>query len=239
MDQNLLSHLLLLRRRLIYIVIGYLIIFLILFHFANSLYDIIAKPLLKYLPPNTQLIATDVTSPFFVPLKLTAIVALFVSLPHSIYQIWQFITPGLYHKEKNLILCTSILVILLSLTGFLFCYFIVLPALFNFIANIKAPDVAMLTDINKYLDFVLNLFVIFGTAFQTPIIIYLLIFFNIVSYKKMISIRKYIFVAMFIIAAIVTPPDIFSQILLAIPLYLLYEIGILIAKLTIHKYKLC
>ena len=239
MNQTIISHLTLLRQRLIYILIGFLIAFIALYHFSNNLYNIIATPLLQYLPRDTRLIATDVTSPFFVPLKLTGIVALVISLPNTIYQIWQFISPALYRHEKKLILITIISVITLFIIGIAFCFYIILPTLFTFIAKIKANDIAMLTDINKYLDLVLSLFIVFGSAFQMPIIIYLSIFFGIVSYKKMIAMRKYMFVGVFIIAAIVTPPDILSQILLAIPLYLLYEIGIFTAKLTIHKDKLC
>ena len=214
-------------------------VFLPLFHFSNNIYTVLAKPLLRYLPVGSHLIATDVTSPFFVPLKLTMIITLFISLPNTIYQIWRFITPALYRNEKKLMLITAISVLFLFILGMAFCFYIVLPTLFNFIAKIKAPDIAMLTDINKYLDLVLSLFIIFGIAFQMPIIIYLLIYFKIVTYKRLISLRKYMFVAVFIIAAIVTPPDIISQIMLAIPLYLLYEIGILFSRLTIHKDKIC
>ena len=238
-EGNIISHLFELRRRLIYILVAYLMVFLPLFHFSNTIYDALAKPLLTYLPVGSHLIATDVTSPFFVPLKLTMIVALFISLPNTIYQIWQFIAPALYRNERKLILITIVSVLFLFILGMVFCFYVVLPTLFHFISKIKAPDIAMLTDINKYLDLVLSLFIIFGIAFQMPIIIYLLIYFKIVTYRKMISLRKYMFVAVFIIAAIVTPPDILSQIMLAIPLYLLYEIGILISKLTIHKDKLC
>ena len=238
-EGSIVSHLIELRRRCIYIIIGYLVVFLPLFHFSNNIYTVLAKPLLRYLPVGSHLIATDVTSPFFVPLKLTMIITLFISLPNTIYQIWRFITPALYRNEKKLMLITAISVLFLFILGMAFCFYIVLPTLFNFIAKIKAPDIAMLTDINKYLDLVLSLFIIFGIAFQMPIIIYLLIYFKIVTYKRLISLRKYMFVAVFIIAAIVTPPDIISQIMLAIPLYLLYEIGILFSRLTIHKDKIC
>jgi sec-independent protein translocase protein TatC len=237
MNQDVIGHLIELRRRLIFILLGFLVVFLCLFHFSNNLYDGLAKPLLTYLPHGTQLIATDVTSPFFVPLKLTAIVAGLLSLPNTVYQIWHFIAPGLYRHEKKLMLITLISVIILFACGMLFCFFIVLPTLFNFIAKIKASDIAMMTDISKYLDLVLSLFIIFGTAFQMPIIIYLLIYFNIVTHTKMADMRKYMLVGAFIIAAIVTPPDILSQTMLAIPLYLLYELGLLMAKLTLSKHQ--
>ena len=239
MNQDIISHLTQLRIRLIFILIGFLVVFLSLYHFSNNLYDFLAHPLLSYLPKDTHLIATDVTSPFFVPLKLTGAVAILISLPNTIYQIWQFIAPALYRHEKKLMLITTTLVITLFILGVVFCFYIVLPTLFNFISKTKAPNIEMLADINKYFDLVLSLLIIFGIAFQMPIITYLLIYFKIVTYKKMISLRKYMFVIMFIIAAIVTPPDIISQIMLAIPLYLLYEIGILLSKLTIHKDKIC
>ncbi len=239
MNQDIISHLTQLRIRLIFILIGFLVVFLSLYHFSNNLYDFLAHPLLSYLPKDTHLIATDVTSPFFVPLKLTGAVAILISLPNTIYQIWQFIAPALYRHEKKLMLITTTLVITLFILGVVFCFYIVLPTLFNFISKTKAPNIEMLADINKYFDLVLSLLIIFGIAFQMPIITYLLIYFKIVTHKKIISLRKYMFVIMFIIAAIVTPPDIISQIMLAIPLYLLYEIGILLSKLTIHKDKIC
>lgn len=231
MNQNIINHLIELRKRLIFISIGFLLVFLGLFHFANQIYVYLSQPLFAYLPENTQLIATDITSPFFVPLKLTAIVALVVTFPHTIYQLWQFIAPGLYRYERKLlgwvVMCGS----LLFIGGVVFCYFIVLPALFNFITQIKAAEIAMFTDINKYLDLVLNLFLVFGLSFQLPLIIFLLIHFNLVTHTKMVSLRKYVLVGVFIIAAIITPPDVLSQTLLAIPLYLLYEIGMLMGNL--------
>ncbi len=231
MNQNIINHLIELRKRLIFISIGFLVVFLGLFHFANQIYIYLSNPLFAYLPKNTQLIAIDITSPFFVPLKLTAIVAIEVTFPHTIYQLWQFIAPGLYRYEQKLLGWVIICGSLLFIGGVAFCYFIVLPALFNFITHIKAAEIAMFTDINKYLDLLLNLFLVFGLSFQLPLIIFLLIHFNLVTHTKMMSFRKYILVGVFIIAAIITPPDILSQTLLAIPLYLLYEMGMLMGKL--------
>ena len=230
MNTEFLIHLIELRKRLIYILIGVLIAFFGLFHFANTLYAIVSQPLLVYLPHGTQLIATDITSPFFAPLKLTAYFAIFISLPNTVYQIWRFVAPGLYLHEQKLIITSVMSVIILSILGMLFCYFVVLPTLFNFIGHIKSQEVTMLTDITKYLDFILNLFLVFAIAFQTPVVIFLLIYFGIVKHSKMASLRKYILVGCFIIAAIVTPPDVLSQTMLAIPLYLFYEIGMLVAK---------
>ena len=233
MNNELIEHLIELRKRIIIIILGFIITFLGLLHFANVIYFYLSKPLLAYMPDGSMLIATDVTSPFFVPLKLTAIVAFILSLPNTAYQIWQFVAPGLYRHERKLIVATTISTLVLFVLGIIFCYFIVLPILFNFISHVKAINIIMLTDINKYLDLVLQLFFIFGCAFQTPIIVFLLIYFNIVGYNRMASMRKYILVGSFIVAAIVTPPDIFSQTLLAIPLYLLYELGVLMGKIII------
>ena len=235
MNEELITHLIELRKRLILILVGILITFFILSPFANTIYQYLSTPLLTYLPHNTQLIATDVTSPFFVPLKLTVILSIVISLPNTIFQVWQFIAPGLYRNEKRLIFTSIICGILLFIMGILFCYFIVLPSLFSFIGKIKADNIKMLTDIGKYLDFILELFLVFALTFQMPLIIYFFLHFEIVSLSKMVGFRKYMFVLCFIIAAIITPPDVISQILLAVPLYLLYELGILISKLNKRK----
>jgi sec-independent protein translocase protein TatC len=220
-------HLIELRKRLIWIIAGYIFIFLCLAPFANHLYNLLSSPLLTYLPHGTQVVAIDVISPFFVPLKLVVLIALVISLPNICYQIWCFIAPALYRHEQRLFLGLSISVISLFMLGVLFCYFIVLPALFGFIAHIKASQITMMTDINNYLNFVLTLFTIFGICFQMPVIIFLLLRFKIVTVQKMRKLRPYMFVLCFVIAAIVTPPDVLSQTLLALPLYLLYELGIL------------
>lgn len=233
MNQEILEHLIELRKRLLYTIIGFLVVFLSIFHFANNIYLIISNPLLHYMPAGTKLIATDVTSPFFVPVKLTVIVAIFISLPNTIYQLWQFVAPGLYKHEKKLILVMIVAALALFLLGIVFAYFVVLPTLFNFINHFKAADISMLTDITKYLDLVLHLFVIFGFSFQMPIVIFLLIYFDVVHLETMIKMRKYYFVGSFIVAAIVTPPDVLSQTMFAIPFYLLYELGVLIAKLVL------
>jgi sec-independent protein translocase protein TatC len=232
-NQEILEHLIELRKRLLYTIIGFLVVFLSIFHFANNIYLIISNPLLYYMPAGTKLIATDVTSPFFVPVKLTEIVAIFISLPNTIYQLWQFVAPGLYKHEKKLILVMIVAALALFLLGIVFAYFVVLPTLFNFINHFKAADISMLTDITKYLDLVLHLFVIFGFSFQMPIVIFLLIYFDVVHLETMIKMRKYYFVGSFIVAAIVTPPDVLSQTMFAIPFYLLYELGVLIAKLVL------
>lgn len=233
MNEHFIQQLIELRKRLIYALIGFIISILILLNFKNSLFQWVAKPLLKYLPTGAKLIATDVTAPFFVPLKIVALAALFVSLPNSIFQIWQFIAPGLYRHERKLIFLIIVAAIVLFISGILFCYFLALPLLFNFIGHFKAADVEMFTDISKYLDLVLTLFTVFGLSFQMPIAIFCLIYFNFVPIATIKKLRSYIFVGCFIVAAIVTPPDIFSQSILALSLYILYESGILAAKFFI------
>lgn len=235
MNQEFISHLIELRKRLTLLSIGYILSFLALFPLAHRLYDFLSTPLSKFLPLGTNLIATDITSPFLVPVKICALAALLISLPNSIYQIWQFIAPAMYKTERRLVLITTILAIILFICGLAFCYFLVLPAIFHFITMFKYSDITMLTDISKYLDFILSMFMIFGVAFETPILIFLLIHFDIVSVAKFKQSRKYIFVAAFIIAAIITPPDILSQSMLALALYFLFELGILIAKVYPHK----
>lgn len=235
MKQKFINDLIELRKRLLLVLIGFLILFLSLFHFSNDIYRFIALPLTQYLPKNSTLIATDVMSVFFVPIKLTIISAIFLSLPNTIYQLYIFLAPALYKKEKKLLLSIILFGIILLILGIFFCYLVVLPIIFKFLGQYKATEIIMMTDISKYLDFILNLFLVFGLCFQTPIIIILLTYFNIVSIKKLEILRSYIFVGTFIIAAILAPPDIFSQILLAIPLYLLFEVGVFISKLLRFK----
>lgn len=235
MDQVFITHLIELRKRIIVSGIGFFIIFISLFPFSNKLYQLLANPIGKFLPKNSQLIATDITSPFFVPLKLTAIVAFIICLPLIIFQLWKFIAPGLYQQEKKLLSGTIASSFILFIAGIIFCYFLVLPAIFHFIGNVKPDSITMLTDIGKYLDFVLTLAFTFGLAFETPVIIFLLIRFGFLSITTATKIRPYMLVGAFVIAAIVTPPDILSQTMLAIPLYLLYELGVITAKIFIKQ----
>lgn len=232
-DQNFINHLIELRKRLMWSLIGFTILFVCFLPWANQIYQSLATPIGKFLPAGTQLIATDITSPFFVPLKLVAMLAFILSLPNTFYQLWQFISPGLYKAEKKLLISTVSSAFILFLAGIAFCYFVILPVIFHFIGHFKSPIITMLTDIEKYLDFVLKLFIIFGLAFETPVIVFSLIRFGFLSLEKAKHIRAYIFVSCFIIAAIVTPPDVLSQTLLALPLYALYELGIIAAWLFI------
>lgn len=224
------SHLLELRNRLLKVVVGFLITFIVLFPFANKIYALLAHPLLAKLPVGGQMIATGVTTPFFVPMKVAMLAAFVISLPNTLYQIWSFVAPGLYLHEKKFMLPLVVFSTLLFLTGMSFAYFLVFPVIFGFIVNTAPKGVAVMTDIGSYLDFVITLFMAFGLAFEVPIAVVLVVRFGWLSIKALREARPYVIVAAFIIGAIFTPPDIVSQFMLAVPMWLLFEIGILVAQ---------
>lgn len=233
-QQVLLRYLIELRKRLIYCFIVLLIIFTLLLYFANDFYTFIAFPLLKFLPNGHGLIATHVVSSFFVPFKLTWIVSLFIAAPFFLYQSWAFIAPGLYKNERRLIwplLCISTM---LFYTGTAFAYFVVSPLLFGFLTHSVPQGVTMSPDIAQYLDFVLNLFFVFGVIFEVPVLTILLIWTKVTTREKLIRFRPYAIVLAFIISMFFAPPDVISQTLLAVPLWLLYELGILLAPLFLR-----
>jgi sec-independent protein translocase protein TatC len=227
--QPFVSHLIELRNRLLRTVIVLMLTFVGLFHWAQDIYHWLAMPMLSTLPQGGQMIATDVTTPFFVPLKVTLMAAFLVTLPHTLYQMWAFIAPGLYQHEKRFILPLVVSSVLLFFVGMAFAYYLVFPVAFGFFVNFAPDGVAVMTDISKYLDFVLGMFVAFGVTFETPVIVVLLVHMGIVPLQTLKESRSYVIVGAFVIAAIVTPPDILSQIMLAIPLWLLFELGVLIA----------
>lgn len=226
----LISHLLELRTRLLRIAIGIILVFLALFHWSADLYQILASPLLSALPAGGQMIATDVTTPFFVPMKVTLMAAFLLSLPHTLYQIWAFIAPGLYASEKKLALPLIVVGFVLFLIGMAFAYFLVFPVVFHFITSVAPTGVAVMTDIDKYLSFVLGMFIAFGMTFEVPIVVILLTRFRVISIVQLRSARPYIIVGAFVVAAVITPPDVVSQIMLAVPLWLLFELGVMIAS---------
>lgn len=230
-----LSHLLELRDRLLRIVIGFVVCFVVLVFFANNLYTFLAKPLLDHLPNGGQMIATAVTSPILVPMKVAMLAAIVVSLPFTLYQIWAFIAPGLYKEEKRLALPMVFFSTILFMVGMAFAYFIALPQLFKTIANSAPKGVTVMTDISSYLDFIIAMFIAFGLAFEVPMVVVVLVRMGIVPLATLKDIRGYVIVGAFIIGAICTPPDIFSQVMLAVPLWLLYEIGLVVATLTAPK----
>jgi sec-independent protein translocase protein TatC len=237
-SESLIAHLTELRSRLMNVVIALLLVFIGLFSWASDLYAMLAHPLLAKLPQGGQMIATDVTTPFFVPLKVTMMAAFLITLPYILYQGWRFIAPGLYAHEKKLVLPLIVASTLLFFCGMAFAYFLVFPVVFGFIIASAPQGVAVMTDIDKYLSFVLGMFMAFGVTFQVPVVVVVLVRMGMVSVEKLREIRPYVFVGAFVVGAIFTPPDVVSQIMLAIPLWLLYEAGILVSVWISPKKKM-
>lgn len=227
--ESFISHLIELRDRLLRSVLGFILVFFALFPFANKIYSALAAPMLTKLPVGAQMIATSVTTPFFVPMKVAMMAAFVISLPHTLYQLWKFVAPGLYENEKKWMLPVIVSACLLFACGMAFAYFAVFPVVFGFIVSTTPEGVAVMTDIGQYLDFVLSLFMAFGLAFEVPIAVILIARFGWVSIEQLREARGYVIVGAFVLGAIFTPPDIISQFMLALPLWLLYEIGVLVA----------
>jgi sec-independent protein translocase protein TatC len=224
------SHLIELRDRLLRGLLAVAIIFLCLFPWAKDLYTLLAQPLLAVLPQGGQMIATDVVGVFLVPLKVTALVAVMIAMPYLLYQMWAFVAPGLYAHEKRLVLPLVFSSSLLFLAGMAFAYFVVFPLAFKVLASFAPDGVAWMTDIDKYFSFVLGMFVVFGVTFEIPVAVILLVRMGVVSVEQLIEARPYVIVGAFVVAAVLTPPDVVSQLLLAFPLWLLYELGIIAAR---------
>ena len=233
--ESFISHLIELRNRLLKVVLGLVLVFICLFPFANKIYALLAAPMLAKLPAGGQMIATAVTTPFFIPMKLAMMAAFVIALPHTLYQIWAFVAPGLYAHEKKLTLPVIAASSILFLAGMAFAYFAVFPIVFGFIVKSAPTGVAVMTDISQYLDFVMSLFMAFGLAFEVPIAVVLVARFGWVTIKQLKEARSYVIVGAFVIGAIFTPPDIISQFMLSVPLWLLYEAGILVAQYTTPK----
>ncbi len=229
-SQTFISHLIELRTRLLRAAVAVVVVFLCLFPFASDLYAVLAHPLLAVLPKGGQMIATEVTTPFFVPLKVAMMTAFLVALPYVLYQVWAFIAPGLYSHERRLAAPLVVASTVLFFCGMAFAYFAVFPVVFGFITHAAPEGVAVMTDINKYLDFVITLFLAFGVTFEVPVAVILLVKMGVVSVAKLREIRPYVIVGAFIIGAIFTPPDVISQTMLAVPLWLLYEAGVWVAS---------
>lgn len=229
-SESFISHLIELRTRLLHSFIALLVIFICLFPWAADLYALLAQPLLAKLPKGGQMIATDVTTPFFVPMKVVLMASFLIALPYILYQTWRFVAPGLYAHEKRLVVPLITASMLLFLCGMAFAYFGVFPVVFGFITAAAPQGVAVMTDIDKYLSFVLSMFVAFGVTFQVPVAVVLLVKTKIVTTAKLREIRPYVVVGAFVIGAIFTPPDVVSQFMLAMPLWLLYEAGIVVAS---------
>lgn len=230
-EQPLISHLVELRQRLLHSVLIILVIFLALFYFSNDLYEWLSAPLTALLPEGTSMIATDVTSPFFAPFKLTLVAAIFVAMPFILHQAWAFIAPGLYRHEKRLAIPLLFSSILLFYLGIAFAYFVVFPLIFGFFTSVGPENVAMMTDISSYLNFVLKLFFAFGIVFEIPVATLLLVWSGMTDVRALASKRAYVIVGCFVVGMLLTPPDIISQSLLALPMWLLFESGLLMARL--------
>jgi len=233
--ENFISHLIELRSRLLRIVVGLIVVFVALFPFANDIYALLAAPLLGKLPLGGQMIATGVTTPFFVPMKVAMMAAFLISLPHTLYQVWAFVAPGLYAHEKRFMVPIIVFSSFLFLLGMSFAYFLVFPVVFGFIVGTAPEGVAVMTDIGNYLDFVMTLFFAFGLSFEVPIAVVMAVRFGWVDIAALKDARGYVVVAAFVIGAIFTPPDIISQFMLAVPMWLLYELGIFVAAFTSKK----
>ncbi|MFZ2302269.1 MAG: twin-arginine translocase subunit TatC [Gallionella sp.] len=236
-SESFIAHLIELRARLLNITVALLLVFVCLFPWASDLYALLAQPMLAKLPKGGQMIATDVTTPFFVPLKVAMMAALLIALPYILYQLWRFVAPGLYAHEKRLVVPLIVASTLLFFCGMAFAYFAVFPVVFGFITASAPEGVAVMTDIDKYLSFVLGMFVAFGVTFQVPVAVILLVRMGVVSVEKLREIRSYVIVGAFVIGAIFTPPDVVSQFMLAVPLWLLYEAGIVVASWMKAKQK--
>ncbi len=231
-SESFIAHLIELRTRLMHSAVALLLVFICLFPWASDLYALLAQPLLAKLPKGGQMIATDVTTPFFVPLKVALMAAFLISLPYILYQVWRFVAPGLYAHEKKMVVPLIFASTVLFFCGMAFAYFAVFPVVFGFITASAPIGVAVMTDIDKYLSFVLSMFMAFGVTFQVPVAVILLVRMNFVSIAKLREIRPYVVVGAFVVGAIFTPPDVVSQFMLAMPIWLLYEAGIVVASWT-------
>ncbi|MGB1333685.1 MAG: twin-arginine translocase subunit TatC [Porticoccaceae bacterium] len=234
-SQPFMAHLLELRNRLLRVFIAILVIFAILFPFSEALYLYVSEPLRAFLPSASTMIATEITSPFLTPFKLTLVSAMFISMPYTLYQLWAFVAPALYQQEKKIavpLFCTSVI---LFYTGMAFAYYLVFPLVFMFFTSVAPEGISVMPDIRAYLDFVLKLFMAFGLSFQIPVAVVILSWIGTVNPNKLAKKRPYVFVLCFIVGMLLTPPDIISQALLAIPMWLLFEVGILFGRLVSNK----
>jgi sec-independent protein translocase protein TatC len=232
-EQSFLTHLVELRQRLVRASVAIVIVFAALTPFMTEIFDLLSRPMMAALPAGSKLLATGVTTPFMVPLKVTLFMALLIALPYVLWQVWAFVAPGLYKHEKKLaapLIASSVLMFAL---GMAYCYFVVFGLVFKFIAGFAPASVAVSPDIEAYFGFVMGMFLAFGLTFEVPIIVVLLARFGIADVQKLKQARPYVIVGAFIIAAVFTPPDVLSQLLLAIPLCLLYELGIFLARFVV------
>lgn len=233
--QPLISHLIELRKRLLNCIIAVLVIFLALVYFANDIYQLVAAPLISKMPPGSTMIATDVASPFFTPIKLTIIVSVILAVPVILYQVWAFIAPALYRHERRLVVPLLVSSTLLFYIGMAFAYFVVFPLAFGFLTHTAPAGVVVSTDITSYLNFVMALFMAFGVSFEVPVAIVLLCWMGVTTPQDLKGKRPYVLVGAFVVGMLLTPPDVFSQTLLAVPMYFLFEVGVFFARFYVGK----
>jgi sec-independent protein translocase protein TatC len=231
-DQGFLSHLIELRSRLVRASASVVVVFLALWPFMREIFDWVSRPMIAALPQGSRLLATGVISPFLVPLKVTLFTAFCLASPYVLYQAWAFIAPGLYQHEKRLALPVIVSSVGMFFAGMAYCYFVVFGVIFRFISGFAPDNVNVAPDIDQYFDFVLRMFIAFGLAFEVPIVVMLLVRLGVVSVARLRQIRPYMIVGAFVVAAVVTPPDALSMLLLAVPLWLLYELGVLLGSIV-------
>jgi sec-independent protein translocase protein TatC len=229
-EDTFISHLIELRDRLLRMLIAVGVVFVILFPFASELYDLLAYPMMRALPEGSKMIATGVVAPFLIPVKVAAMVAFAVALPYVLYQVWAFVAPGLYAHERRLVVPLVFASTVLFFVGVAFCYFFVFGVVFDFVYKIAPRSISVAPDIENYLNFVITLFLAFGVTFEVPIAVLILVRMGAVTIAQLTNIRPYFIVGSFVVAAIVTPPDVLSQLLLAVPMCVLYEVGIIAAR---------
>ncbi len=234
-EMPLIEHLTELRTRLLYGISAVLLVFLTLVYFANDIYQFVSEPLRRFLPEGSTMIATEVTSPFMAPFKLTMVVSALLAMPYVLFQAWAFVAPGMYRNEKRFAVPLLVSSIALFYSGVAFAYYFVCPLVFGFFTSISPEGVAVMTDINHYLDFVLTMFFAFGFAFEIPVATVLLVWAGITTPESLSAKRPYVIVGSFVIAAVLTPPDVFSQITMAVPMWMLFEIGLVASRWLLRE----
>ena len=234
-EQSFISHLVELRNRLLRVVLCVLVVFAVAAPFANEIYSYLSGPLLKHMPENSTMIAIDVASPFIIPFKLALVASVFASMPVILYQLWAFVAPGLYQHEKRMIFPLLVASTILFYAGVAFAYYVVFPLVFGFLTAAAPQGVAVMTDISKYLDFVLTLFFAFGLSFEVPIFTILLVWAGLTTPKDLSEKRPYVIVGAFVVGMFLTPPDAISQTLLAVPIWFLFELGLLFSRFFVRK----
>ena len=230
-EQSLMDHLIELRDRLMHIVLAVLLVFICLFAFSEQIFSYVAEPLLALMPEGTSMIATGVTSPFLVPFKLVLLLSVLITIPYTLHQIWGFVAPGLYKHEKSMVVPLLVSSVLLFYCGVAFAYFVIFPILFGFFLGIAPEGVAVMTDIGQYLDFIIAIFFAFGLAFEVPVATFLLIAAGATTPDKLAEKRPYIIIGAFVFGMLLTPPDVISQSLLAVPMWFLFEVGLIMSRI--------